>query len=313
MQKPEMAGAEGAARPVKGWVPEWPAPPNVRAFMSTREGGRSSPPFDGLNLGSHVGDQSETVAANRRALAAHLQARPVFLNQVHGSACVRVDRDAVDGTVADACYTVSPGVACTVMVADCLPVLLTDVHGRMVAAAHAGWRGLAGVGGEPGVLPSVLNSFMSETPSGKGNAATVSVVLDDDAETAHTGTRGTLDLSDVLVWLGPCIGPEAFEVGEDVRAAFGNLSSDAEAVARCFVSAGGAPGKYWCDLAGLARLQLMSMGVTQVYGNDGSPDWCTVSRPDIWFSHRRDAARLGSSGRMAASIWLQKDADGYQG
>lgn len=305
-----MAVAEASVLPVKGWVPQWPAPLNVRAFMSTRQGGCSSPPFDGLNLGSHVGDQPGPVAANRQALAAHLQARPVFLNQVHGTACVRVDRDAADGTVADACYTDSSGVACTVMVADCLPVLLTDVHGRRVAAAHAGWRGLAGVGGEPGVLPSVLRFFSSSSLSNKENNATVSGILTDHTETVQAGTPDMLGLAGVLVWLGPCIGPEAFEVGEDVRAAFGSLSSDAEAVARCFVSARGAPGKYRCDLAGLARLQLMSMGITQVYGNDGSPDWCTVSRPDIWFSHRRDAARLGASGRMAASIWLQNDTDG---
>lgn len=258
---------------LSGWVPDWPVPAHVHAFMSTRTGGASVPPFDGLNLGSHVGDDPAAVQHNRDQLARHLCARPVFLNQVHGVACAELAQDTPDATVADACLTQSVGVACTVMVADCLPVLLADSVGRTVAAAHAGWRGLAGSQGNGGVLAEVVRRF--------------------DAS-PH----------ELLAWLGPCIGPMAFEVGDDVRVACLAGAHNPEGVAACFVPVPHVEGKYLCDLARLARLQLSVLGVSQVYGNDGSAPWCTVSQPGLWFSHRRDAVALGSSGRMAASVWL---------
>jgi len=174
-------------------------------------------------------------------------------------------------TRADACLTDQSGVACTIMVADCLPVLLTNRQGSSVGAAHAGWRGLAGQDGQ-GILESALSSF----------AALCS--LDCRRQAAET-----------VVWLGPCIGPNAFEVGEDVRDAF--VAHDREA-AQMFRRQRG--DKWLADLAGLARLRLAALGVTQIHGNDGGAAWCTASNPSRYFSHRRDRV----SGRMAACIWL---------
>jgi hypothetical protein len=195
--------------------------------------------------------------------------RAVFLQQVHGREVLALDAAADDGLQADACVTREAGVACTIMVADCLPVLLATEDGAMVAAAHAGWRGLAGQGGQ-GVLE------------------TVHAAMNTDAR--------------VLAWLGPCIGPSAFEVGAEVKAAFEAVQPDA---ASLFAPAGA--GKYLADLPGLARLRLKALGVAQVYGNDGSDAWCTVRNPSRFFSHRRDAGPtgngFGTTGRMAACIW----------
>lgn len=261
-------------------VPDWPAPARVRAICTTRAGGVSVPPFDSLNLGDHVQDDPVAVATNRRALQQAIAARPVFLQQVHGRAVATLDTLTPDATVADACVTDVPGAACTIMVADCLPVLLTSRKGTVVAAAHAGWRGLAGEGGK-GVLESVLESFW-HLPSVEWS------------ECAIESKAG-----DTLAWLGPCIGLEAFEVGPEVREAF--CDADAQA-ARCFRALGG--GKFLADLQALARRRLQALGVTAIFGNDGSPAWCTVSNSDRFFSHRRDASRVGGSGRLAAAVWL---------
>lgn len=254
------------------WLrPEWPAPPHVQAVFTTRTGGVSAAPFDSFNLGDHVGDEPAAVAANRAALATALAAQPVFMQQVHGVAVADLDATPTDSTVADAGLTTQRGVAVTIMVADCLPVLLTDVQGRAVAAAHAGWRGLAGQGGV-GVLETTVAALRER----EGDEAVL------------------------MAWLGPCIGPTAFEVGAEVREAF--CAHDAGASV-CF-QPDVAPGKHWADLPGLARRRLAALGITQVHGNDGSTPWCTVSQPSVFFSHRRDAGRLGSTGRLAACIWL---------
>lgn len=298
-------GCAGSASPVPGgWVPEWPVPARVHAVMTTRTGGVSAPPFDSFNLGLHVRDDPAAVARNRQLLAQRLDARPVFLNQVHGNVCAPLNLTTPDATVADACITQTPGVACTVMVADCLPVLLADTAGRTVAAAHAGWRGLAGVNGDGGVLAQVLKLFCAPPLYSCENIAIVfsnQVVAPAVDAVVANGQPGAADL---VAWLGPCIGPSAFEVGEDVRVAFTAHAAVPAETAGCFQPVPGRPGKYLCDLARLARLQLASLGVTRVYGNDGSARWCTVNQPDTWFSHRRDAAVLGSTGRMAACVWL---------
>ncbi len=244
-------------------MPHWPAGPGVRSVCTTRAGGVSQAPWNALNLGDHVGDDPSAVAANRRLYAQHLGVRPVFLQQVHGSRRVELHADTPDGTQADACHTRARGVACTIMVADCLPVLFADTRGGLVAAAHAGWRGLLGVDGQ-GVLESALQDF----------------------DPAHT-----------LAWLGPCIGPQAFEVGADVRDAY--LASDA-ACARFFTP--GPSTKWLADLPGLAGHRLQAAGIPpgRIHGNDGSTGWCTVTQTSRFFSYRRD----GVSGRLAASIWL---------
>jgi polyphenol oxidase len=254
--------------PPAGWIlPQWPAPPGVRALCTTREGGVSRGPYASFNLGEHVGDEAHAVDVNRRTLAAEMRARPVFLQQVHGNGAVQLDDGTPDGVVADACLTSQAGVACTIMVADCLPVLFALRDGRAVAAAHAGWRGLAGTDGR-GVLESVCHELWAAAGAGP---------------------------DDTLAWLGPCIGPSAFEVGAEVKAAFAVADPGA---AECFRPH--ADGKWLADLAGLARRRLKALGVRCLHGNDGSQAWCTVSNPSRFFSHRRDR---GSSGRFAAAIW----------
>lgn len=257
--------------PLSWLQPQWPAPACVRAVMTDRQGGVSPAPYDSMNLGDHVGDQAANVLANRARLQSVIGRRPVFLQQVHGVHSVRLDAALPDGLPADACMATSPDVACTIMVADCLPVLLCDTSGRWVAAAHAGWRGLAG-GGGVGVLEQLMAS-LPLSPQGP---------------------------SDVLVWLGPCIGPAAFEVGPEVRAAFCGANPQA---ASAFEP--GPQGKFLADLAALARQRLHAMGVSQIHGNDSTPDWCTVTQSSRFFSHRRDGRLFGQSGRMAACIWLQ--------
>ena len=257
-------------------IPDWPAPSGVRAVCTTRVGGVSDAPYDSLNLGDHVGDEPAHVAANRATLQAALGVRPVFLNQVHSTEVTFLDAHTADGTVADACLTDQLGVACTVMVADCLPVLFTTRQGQAVAAAHAGWRGLAGQG-DAGILEKTYERFSALVHINKAQSAT-----------------------EIIAWLGPCIGPGAFEVGDDVRAAFvQDRTPDSAQAAACFRPL--PSGKWLADLAGLARLRLRRMGITQLFGNDSSAPWCTVSNPSQFFSHRRDRV----SGRFCASIWRE--------
>ncbi len=263
-------------------VPDWPLPPGVRALCTTRAGGVSLPPYDSFNLGHHVGDAPVSVARNRETLFQAIDHRPVFMDQVHGVGVLplREGNQAAIGTpCADAAWTQERHTVCTVMVADCLPVLLCNKDGSWVAAAHAGWRGLAGVGhaGKVGILDRVLESYRAAARVNTDKCAT-----------------------DLIAWLGPCIGPLAFEVGDEVRAAFltgSVVAEDQSALQACFTPQSGC--KWLADLSGLARLRLAALGVTAVYGNDGSPPWCTVSQASRFFSHRRDRV----SGRMAACIW----------
>lgn len=256
-------------------VPDWPAAPRVRALCTTRQGGVSAPPRDSLNLGAGVGDGPQAVAQNwdivRRAMAAHSRGqavRPLRMHQVHGVRLLdAVGAATPDGLCADASSTTEAAVACVALAADCLPVLFTDRAGTRVAAAHAGWRGLVA-----GVLEAALAPFRA------------------------AAGQGPLD---VLAWLGPCIGPSAFEVGPEVRDAFCARAPEARA---CFRAAPG--GKFLADLAGLARQRLHAQGVQAVHGNDGSAPWCTVGNPGRFFSHRRDTPAFGSTGRMAACVWL---------
>ncbi|MGL6108752.1 MAG: peptidoglycan editing factor PgeF [Rubrivivax sp.] len=235
--------------------------------MSTRAGGVSAAPWDSMNLGVAVGDDASVVAENRRRFAALIDARPVWLRQVHGHRAVRVSSALVDAEPlqADASWTDEPGVACTVQVADCLPVLLAAPGGRAVAAAHAGWRGLAG-----GVIEAALQAL---------------------CDGAHCLP------ADVEVWLGPCIGPRQFEVGADVLKAFG--ASPAQADPRLFVprdQAGVA--KHWlANLPQLARERLRRCGVRRISGGE----WCTVEDRSRFFSYRRD----GITGRLAAAVWIR--------
>ena len=236
-------------------------------FCTTRAGGTSLSPYDSFNLGDHVSDDTQAVFNNRQLLASQLQRRPVFMHQVHGSVVAQLHHDTPDGQQADACFTSEAGVACTIMVADCLPILFYSPAKKVVAAAHAGWRGLAGASGQGGVLEATRRALLS-----------------------------CADLEDVKVWLGPCIGPQAFEVGEEVRQAF--MTQDPLSALAFKPLA--ASGQYLCDLAQLARLELAKWPVASVEGNDSTPSWCTFSNSSVFFSYRRD----GVTGRFAAGIGL---------
>jgi len=239
---------------------DWPAPFNVKTAVSTREGGVSSPPYAGLNLGSHVNDSPDAVAQNRQLFKqqAKMPDEPLWLNQVHGTSCVVLEQtDFSAGPVsADASTTKTKGLVSVVLTADCLPVLFCDAAGTQVAAAHAGWRGLV-----DGVLEQTLAQF---------------------AEPAT-----------VMAWLGPAIGPTAFEVGDEVRLAF--IEKDAKADA-AFMAVPNKTGKWLADLYQLARLRLNACGVSKVYGGG----FCTYTDSHDFYSYRRD----GQTGRMASCIWL---------
>ena len=239
------------------WLtPEWPAPERVRALVTTRAGGFSKKPYDEFNLAQHVGDEPSTVAANRLALERLTGCRTSWLDQVHGIAVVDADPDAVPA--ADASWTSKPGLACAVMTADCLPVLFCDRAGSRVAAAHAGWRSLC-----DGVLGATLDTAFADVAP-----------------------------QDVLVWLGPAIGPHAFEVGAEVRDAF----LQASAACRSAFMPGWRPGFYLADLYQIARIRLALRGVKAVYGGG----LCTYNDPERFYSFRRDQV----TGRMASLVWL---------
>lgn len=268
------------------WLqPDWPAIAGVHAIFTTRAGGVSVSPWDSMNLGDHVGDVLRDVADNRALFTQALtqigghSVQPQFLQQVHGVQVARLPLAAADGLVFDACITAEPGHACTIMVADCLPVLIAHRRLGIVGAAHAGWRGLAGSAGI-GVLEQLWHAYCRLARQQGGGS-----VADIAAQTQ--------------VWLGPCIGPQAFEVGAEVVAAFTAAAPQAQ---RCFTP-GKAAQKWQADLPALARQRWQALGVQHLYGNDSSAPWCTVGNPLRFFSHRRDAGVLGSTGRMAAAIW----------
>lgn len=261
------------------FTPDWPAPAGVHAVCTTRgessEDGASRGSYGFFNLGGHVGDDPAAVAANRARLERAIGAQPVFLQQVHATDVLALDQATPDAAIADAAVTTATGLACTIMVADCLPILLTDERGGRVAALHAGWRGLAA-----GVIEATLAhlAVLSAPPDGSAQA---------------TGSTGA-----ILAWLGPCIGPTAFEVGTDVYDAF--VGADPESAA-CFAPE--IPGKHLADLASLARLRLRRAGVTRIYGNDSTPDWCTVTNGTRFFSYRGAHRHGEKAGRFAACIW----------
>ena len=272
MNIPLNSGASAGSPWNADWlVPQWPAPARVRSVCTTRAGGVSAPPYDSLNLGLHVGDDAHAVQGNRAKLQTALGVRAVFMDQVHGTDLLELQAATPDALPADGACTRAPGLACTVMVADCLPILLCDLNATQVAAVHAGWRGLAGTQGV-GVVEQIIKRFRPLAP----------------VEPAQTAIK-------IIAWMGPCIGPQAFEVGDDVRSAF---VATAPQAAQCFAPLPG--GKWLADLPALARQRLLAAGVSAGYGNDGSADWCTVGNPLRFFSHRRDRV----SGRQAAAIWL---------
>ncbi len=271
--------------PPPDWiVPRWPGGAAVRVLSTTRAGGVSVGRFagphgaGGLNLARHVGDEPDAVARNRAVLGRHVPGPPVWLEQVHGISVFEPDTveaapspaDAdpaspgLAAPVADAAVTSRPGQVLAVLTADCLPVVLADAHAAAVGVAHAGWRGLAA-----GVLEATVSALRAR--AGWGSAVTA--------------------------WLGPAIGPEAFEVGADVLQAF----CDRDPRCRAAFRPGRAAGKWWCDLYALARMRLADAGVVDVHGGG----YCTVNEAARFYSFRRD----GVTGRMATLAWLERDAE----
>lgn len=244
----------------------------ISVVTTTRLGGCSQGAYQAFNLATHVNDAVEAVIANRVRLQQVIDRAPevLWLNQVHGAQVVSAEQ-AESGVKADASYTTKANKACAILTADCLPVVIAAVDGSGVAVAHAGWRGLAG-----GVLEATL--------------------------TALSEANGNLPTSSMRAWLGPCIGPSAFEVGAEVRAAF--VRSQGEQALACFTEVmatapqGHESTHYLCDLAGLAVQRLANAGVEGVLV-DGR---CTVTQPETFFSHRRD----GQTGRMATLAWLNR-------
>jgi YfiH family protein len=224
--------------------------------MTTREGGVSLAPWSGLNLGDHVGDDPAHVAANRARLRQQLPAEPGWLRQVHSVRAVEIGLEP--NPEADAAFTSQTGQVCAVLTADCLPVLFCDRAGSVVAAAHAGWRGLAG-----GVLEATVAAMQVQS-------------------------------GEVLAWMGAAIGPQAFEVGDDVRQAF--VGPHPEAAAAFLPHPERVPGKWLADIYQLARIRLQRAGVQAIYGGGR----CTYQEAETFYSYRRD----GVTGRMASLIWL---------
>ena len=234
--------------------PDWPAPPNVRAFSTTRNGGFSRGPWSSLNLGKSCGDDPQHVEQNRRLLFKLLPSEPRWLNQVHGTHVADWDKTNEPATGADAIVSRKPGQVCSVLTADCLPVLFCNRAGTRIAAAHAGWRGLAA-----GVLEATVLAMQCRP-------------------------------AELIAWLGPAIGPRAFEVGPDVYDAFVGLNPENATAFKPHRD------RWLADLYQLARLALARVGITQVSGGQH----CTYLEQDRFFSYRRD----GQTGRMLTAVWL---------
>lgn len=243
----------------QGWLrPDWPVPAHVHAVTTTRSGGVSQAAYASLNLGAHVGDDPLAVTENRRRLrtAACLPSEPLWLNQVHGNNVAVLAASSEQGIEADASITCKPNVVCAVLTADCLPLLVCNRRGTCVAAVHAGWRGLAG-----GIIEASL-SAMQTSPD------------------------------ELFVWMGPAIGPKAFEIGDEVREILLNMDAGAE---EAFVP--GTSGHWLADLYMLARRRMKRYGIEAIYGGN----WCTLKERDRFYSYRRD----GVTGRMASLVWFQ--------
>lgn len=235
-------------------VPDWPAPANVKSIQTTRHGGVSVAPYDCFNLGSHVQDNPMAVAKNRQLLSQYLPSEPVWLNQVHGIDVLDAAKSQCVQN-ADASFSKTKNVVCVTMTADCLPVLLCNKQGTAVASIHAGWRSLC-----DGVIEATIKTMGVES-------------------------------QDLMAWLGPAIGPDAFEVGGEVREAFITQDAQAEQAFCAFDD------KWLGNLYLIARQRLHRLGVSSIYGGGE----CTFSQSSQYFSYRRD----GHTGRMATLIWFE--------
>ena len=249
-------------------TPQWPAPQSVHSLVSTRSGGVSTAPFDSLNLGNHVGDNEEDVLTNRMIFTKALPANPIWLKQTHSTVVSTPNsRDlmGVNEIYADASVTCNPNEVLIIMTADCLPILFTNIHGTVIGAAHAGWRGLCS-----GILENTVFEMLK--------------------------LEASIKPADLLVWLGPAIGPDAFEVGEDVKTCF--QDSGLAVAANAFRPIPNKAGKFLANIYQLARGRLQALGIDRIFGGE----YCTVKDREHFFSYRRD----GQTGRFASAIWISK-------
>jgi YfiH family protein len=248
--------------------PHWPAPATIHSLVTTRQGGVSSSPYDSLNLGDHVGDQPSQVIANRQILRNQLPTEPIWLKQTHGIEVSTPDsrsHHASNPVVADAAVTNIPDEVLVIMSADCLPVLFSNADGTVIGAAHAGWRGLC-----DGILENTASEILM--------------------------LANQSSAKDLIAWMGPAIGPESFEVGEDVVGCF--QETGLHDLQKCFLPIAKKPGKYLADIYQLARDRLKKVGVNAIFGGD----LCTVTDGERFFSYRRD----GATGRFASLIWISQ-------
>lgn len=240
------------------WItPDWPAPANIKAFTTLRDGGYSKPPYNSLNLALHVEDEPNTVLANRRLLVEQLKlpSMPIWLNQIHST--ITVDAGNIHHIPdADASFTTKPGIVCAVLTADCLPLLVCNKQGTLVSAIHAGWRGLA-----KGVIEAAISPLTAKP-------------------------------DDLLVWLGPAMGPQKFEVGADVIDLFIAHDAAAKAAFTQYTAT-----TWLADIYQLAKQRLHKLGIRHIFGGTH----CTYTEQDLFFSFRRDA----KTGRMANMIWME--------
>ena len=250
-------------------TPQWSAPSNVHSFVTTRFGGVSVTPFESLNLGEHVGDDASKVSSNRALVNTHLPSLPLWLSQTHSTKVStpsnRQHLKASASIEADASVTDLPNEVLAIMTADCLPILFSCENGRVIGAAHAGWRGLCA-----GVIENTVLEMLQLLPGSSPK--------------------------ELIAWLGPAIGPQAFEVGHDVVSAFEDAGLPYESTA--FKAIEGKSEKYLADIYQLARGRLSILGINKIFGGDR----CTVKEDQHFFSYRRD----GKTGRFATFIWISK-------
>ena len=249
--------------------PSWVAPQQLKAFCTSRHGGVSKSPFNALNLGLNAGDDSVDVLHNRSIVRSHLPAEPLWLKQIHGvTVSTPASRKASAGKPfeADAAVTDTPNEVLAILTADCMPVFFASKSGNVIGAAHAGWRGLSA-----GVLENTLQEMLALSPG--------------------------INPKDIVVWMGPAIGPTAFEVGEDVLQAFATQGQTI--LSKAFTPIDGNSGKYLANLYLLARERLRSMGIEQIDGGD----FCTFNDSERFFSYRRDK----ETGRFASFIWISAE------
>jgi YfiH family protein len=251
------------------FIPDWDAPHAIKSLQTTRLGGYSPAPFEQFNLAEHVADDPVSVQQNRQQLATLLPSEPIWLNQVHSNILVNAQLTK-RGCIADGSLTNQKKVVSVVMTADCLPILVCNQQATVVAALHAGWRGLAG-----GILEQGIQQLL---------------------------TLGQCRVKDLMVWLGPAIGPQQFEVGEDVRQAFIQSSVNSlivEQISQCFkpILSVDHQIKWLADLYQLARIKLTVLGIERCFGGN----FCTYQQSDLFYSYRRD----GQTGRMASLIWIE--------